>query len=286
MLARGEVVLDDVGDEVACAPSGRFGVRLVRRRAPSARSIRARTRLAAQDREDLEQAEADRLAGHRHAQGVDDVAEPDSSRLRRRLAPDASSDGGVEVGRAGQLVPASRAAARRRRPACGCASRTPSRRTATRRRATKKSCVVEDVAGDLDPIARRLDDAAHELRASLADGGRGDPAGALAGTAAPCASFSSSGSCLHVALLEGDQLLGVEAGRRLVHPLQREVLDHLLAREDLGLVVERPAEQQQVVDDRVGQVADLLVEVDDHRVERLGRDLRARSLRRSPRPCS
>ena len=48
-----------------------------------------------------------------------------------------------------------------------------------------------------------------------------------------------------------------------------------VAREELGLVVERPAEQHQVVDDRVGQVADLLVEVDDHRVERLGRDARA-----------
>ena len=62
---------------------------------------------------------------------------------------------------------------------------------------------------------------------------------------------------LHVAVLEGPQLLRVEAGRRLGHPLQREVLDHLLAGEVLGLVVERPAQQQQVVDDRVGQVADL-----------------------------
>ena len=48
------------------------------------------------------------------------------------------------------------------------------------------------------------------------------------------------------------------------------MLDHLLARKIFGLVVERPAEQHQVVDDRVGQVADLAIEIDDDRIERLG----------------
>ena len=72
--------------------------------------------------------------------------------------------------------------------------------------------------------------------------------------------------------LEREQLGRIEAGGRRVHALEREVLDHLRARHELGLVVQRPAEQHQVVDDRVGQVADLLVEIDDDRVEGLGRD--------------
>ena len=75
---------------------------------------------------------------------------------------------------------------------------------------------------------------------------------------------------LHVAVFEGPQLFAVEAGGGFGDALEREVLDHLLAGKILGLVVERPAEQHQVVDDRVGQIADLAVEIDDHRVERLG----------------
>ena len=53
------------------------------------------------------------------------------------------------------------------------------------------------------------------------------------------------------------------------------MLDHLVAREVLGAVVERPAEQQQVVDQRVRPVADVAVELHQHGVEALRDDLLA-----------
>ena len=56
------------------------------------------------------------------------------------------------------------------------------------------------------------------------------------------------------------------------------MLDHLVACKILGLVVERPAQEKQVVDDRVGQVADLAVKVDDHGVERVGRGFQTKPL--------
>ena len=50
------------------------------------------------------------------------------------------------------------------------------------------------------------------------------------------------------------------------------MLDHLLAGERLGPVVERPPEQKQVVHQRVRFVPDVAVEIDDHRAEALGCD--------------
>ena len=108
------------------------------------------------------------------------------------------------------------------------------------------------------------------LRADFARRRVGNRAPACCRNGSILATFCFGGSALHVAVLKRPQLLGVEAGRRLGDPLEREVLDHLLAGEILGLVVERPAEQHQVVDDRVGQVADFAIEIDDHGIERLG----------------
>ena len=167
----------------------------------------------------------------------------------------------------------------RRRPAPARAWRRPCRRRSTSS-PKKNARLQQDVAEHLDAIAERLDDA-RDPRARFGDVGPATSPRAR-GTGARAATFSASGSALHVVLLERQQLGRIEAGRRLVHALEREVLDHLRARQELGLVVERPAEQHQVVDDRVGQVADLLVEIDDHRVERLGRGRAGPSPRRSP----
>ena len=38
----------------------------------------------------------------------------------------------------------------------------------------------------------------------------------------------------------------------------------------LGFVVQRPAQQRQIIDDRLGQVADRPVEIDDYGIEGLG----------------
>jgi hypothetical protein len=57
----------------------------------------------------------------------------------------------------------------------------------------------------------------------------------------------------HVLRLEREQLGRVEAGGAGFTRSSEKFLDHLRARHELGLVVERPAEQQQVVDDRVGR---------------------------------
>ena len=54
------------------------------------------------------------------------------------------------------------------------------------------------------------------------------------------------------------------------HPLQREGLVQLLAAEEFGVVIERPAQQGQVVVDGPGKVADVAVEIDDHRIEGVG----------------
>jgi hypothetical protein len=72
---------------------------------------------------------------------------------------------------------------------------------------------------------------------------------------------------LHVPLLERLEFLGVETGRRFVDPVQGELLDQLLPREMFRLIVQRPTQQRQIIDDRLGQVTDLLVEVGDHWVE-------------------
>ena len=61
-----------------------------------------------------------------------------------------------------------------------------------------------------------------------------------------------------VAAVEMIQFLVVPDGRRGVDALQAEALDQLLAAHDLGLVVEAPAEQRQVVDHGFRQIARLL----------------------------
>ena len=48
------------------------------------------------------------------------------------------------------------------------------------------------------------------------------------------------------------------------------MLDHLIASEIFGLIIERPTQQEQVVIDRFGEKADVTVKVNDHRVERVG----------------
>ena len=49
------------------------------------------------------------------------------------------------------------------------------------------------------------------------------------------------------------------------------MLHHFLSRKILGFVVQRPAQQQEVIDDRIRQIADFAVEIDNHGIERLGR---------------
>ncbi len=75
----------------------------------------------------------------------------------------------------------------------------------------------------------------------------------------------------HVAILKGPELLRVEARGRFVDAIEREQIDHLAASEVLSRVVERPAQQQQVIDDRVRQVTRDAIEIDDDGIERLGR---------------
>ncbi len=54
-------------------------------------------------------------------------------------------------------------------------------------------------------------------------------------------------------------LLEVEAGRVRVHPLDRERLDHLVHREDVAVLRDRPAEQREVVEQPLGQEAAVTV---------------------------
>ena len=47
------------------------------------------------------------------------------------------------------------------------------------------------------------------------------------------------------------------------------MLDHLLAREVLAAIIQRPSQQQQVIDQGLGQKADLAIEIDQDRIERV-----------------
>ena len=49
------------------------------------------------------------------------------------------------------------------------------------------------------------------------------------------------------------------------------MLDHLGSRKLLSRIIERPAEQQQIVDDRIGQVTGDAIEVHDDGIERFRR---------------
>ena len=55
------------------------------------------------------------------------------------------------------------------------------------------------------------------------------------------------------------ELFGVEGRRVLGNAVERELTGQNIARDDRGLAVERPAEQRQVVNERVGQVAGVAV---------------------------
>ena len=66
---------------------------------------------------------------------------------------------------------------------------------------------------------------------------------------------SSSGELAQVAAVHPAQLLLVEHRRRLGDALEREEPLQLLGREERGLLVVAPAEQREVVADRLGQVA-------------------------------
>ena len=60
------------------------------------------------------------------------------------------------------------------------------------------------------------------------------------------------------------QLLHVEAGGARLAAVEGERLDHLLARHDLAVLAGRPAEQDEEVEERLGQIA-LLLELADER---------------------
>ena len=214
-------------------------------------------------------------AGGRDAHGVDDVAHAHATRLDelfgarlepRRVERVAGREPAAVVG---QPLGAPGARTRLANALSSYATSSPKKNVACSR---------------MSPNTRRRSPSASTMRADLrarvvADR-VGDQTGALQ-ERQHARDLVGDRHAAQVVELEREQLGRIEAGRRGVHALEREVLDHLRARHELGLVVERPAEQHQVVDDRVGQVADLLVEVDDDRVEGLGRDSAASSRRRS-----
>ena len=74
----------------------------------------------------------------------------------------------------------------------------------------------------------------------------------------------------HMLFLEREKLRRVERRRRFRNAFQGEEVEEFLQGEVLRFVVERPAEKRDVVVDRLGQIADLTVEVDDDRVETVG----------------
>ncbi len=137
----------------------------------------------------------------------------------------------------------------------------------------EKPGVVEDVARNLDPVGGGRDDLENAL-AHLAAGARVDQPG-LFQVRHDQVDLRIDRHAEHVAFLERRELLRIEAGRRLVHPVERKRLDQVFAAEMLRPVVEGPAQQGQVVDDRLGQVAHSLVKIHDHRVEGIALDRQA-----------
>ena len=85
---------------------------------------------------------------------------------------------------------------------------------------------------------------------------------------------------LHPLALDPEELVLVVAGRRAVHPVERELLDQLGAAEDLLAGVVAPAQPRQVVEQGLGQVAalDVLVKVDEHSLVLVFLDLPLRHL--------
>ena len=75
------------------------------------------------------------------------------------------------------------------------------------------------------------------------------------------------GQLAHVFAGQPVEFVRVEAGRRVVDTLQAEVGDHHVQRDELALVVQRPAEPAQVVDQRRRQVTQLPIKGHRGRVE-------------------
>ena len=69
----------------------------------------------------------------------------------------------------------------------------------------------------------------------------------------------SIGHAVDVLGIDPIELLGVEGRGVLGDAVERELAGQDIARDDRGLAVERPAEQSQVVDEGVGQVAGVAV---------------------------
>ena len=67
------------------------------------------------------------------------------------------------------------------------------------------------------------------------------------------------GHAVDVLGIDPVELLGVEGRRVLRDAVERELAGQDIARNDRGLAVERPAEQRQIVDEGIGQVAGVAV---------------------------
>ena len=74
---------------------------------------------------------------------------------------------------------------------------------------------------------------------------------------------------VHPTPLECQQFLWIKRGGCFVDSLERKVAYRIIEREMLGAVVERPTQQQQVIEYGVGQEACFAIEIDDDRIERL-----------------
>ena len=128
------------------------------------------------------------------------------------------------------------------------ASRRPSRR----RRAVvgdEELVVVEDVARHLDPVAGGFDDPRTDARARL--GRRATRSSrALSRNGSTSSALLLDRQRLHVVLLERDQLLRDRSWPRhlLTRSSEKCAIMLVAARRISVVIVERPAEQQQVVD--------------------------------------
>ena len=140
--------------------------------------------------------------------------------------------------------------------------------------------VGQDVAGDLDPVARGGEDAGNfpdlvfgptpgpslgqegtaltppSPPAPLPEGEGRFSSPAVRRNGSTSSTLRSMRKGLEVAVLEGPELLGIETGRRLVTRSSEKFSINCCRLKCSALVVQRPAQQGQVVDDRLGQIAD------------------------------
>ena len=260
----------------ARALAARSGARRARRRATAAGSPPARTRwrrssrsasraqraavsrggrrprqarerlVAAEQVHALEQARRDAAAGHGHAHEAEDDA---------RLEPELLADA------------AQRRLDRPRRPLAGSRA-PPARSPGSRRRARARPRAPRPPAsisiGPEQERAERLElgqrrDLLLRQRRDLDDpvGLRGERRAALPEVRDEALGEVERRQRAQVDAVHPLELLGVEDRRRRIDALEREEADQLLAREQLALGVEVPAEQREEVDDRLGEVAGL-----------------------------